>query len=154
MCITDAAVGKKTTTSTGAPYDPWLHGLQEEIWIVSPHTGGPFVGKVWPGPACWVDYFHPNAESYWVTQFENFYEEIPIDGVWLDMNEPSNFCNGECGYPEEPFPLDYLPGGVDLNSKTLDLRAIHYGDSQHIGFNTHSMFGFMEGRATNAWFAA
>jgi len=87
-----------------------------------------------------------------MNQFDKFYSMIPVDGIWLDMNEPSNFCNGECGFPESNFPLDFIPGGVNLDSKTLDLNAFHYGDANHIDFNTHSLFGFMEGKATNAWF--
>jgi alpha-glucosidase (family GH31 glycosyl hydrolase) len=29
-------------------------------------------------------------------QLAAFHQTVPFDGVWLDMNEPSNFCNGDC----------------------------------------------------------
>lgn len=77
------------------------------------------------------------------------------------MNEPSNFCTGECNEPECSYPLPYIPGGVDINTKTTDILAINYpghfaGDcnptSEMIAFNTHSMFGYMEAKATNEVF--
>ena len=161
MMIEDCGVAKQTSLPDGKPYYPWINGLLQEIWISSPHTGGAFVGKVWPGEAAWVDYFRPNATNYWVDEFIKFHENIEFDGIWLDMNEPSNFCNGECGQSECSYPLPYIPGGVDINSKTTDLLAFHYPDTldgacnptgNHIMFNTHSLFGYMEAKATTGVF--
>lgn len=43
------------------------------------------------------DFFHPNASSYWYDQIAAFHAEGPeFDGIWIDMNEPSNFCNAQC----------------------------------------------------------
>jgi len=49
------------------------------------------MAKVWPGLVHFVDYLHPNATDFWESQLDRLYQEIPFSGVWLDMNEPSNF---------------------------------------------------------------
>lgn len=51
---------------------------------------------MWPGYVHFPDFFHPNASAYWLLQLEKWHEVVDYDGVWLDMNEPSNFCDGEC----------------------------------------------------------
>jgi alpha-glucosidase/lysosomal alpha-glucosidase len=60
------------------------------------------------------------------------YQKAPFDGIWVDMNEPANFCDGECKWKRDlpaddnvseyllqPLPLPYLPGGIKLETKTL-----------------------------------
>jgi alpha-glucosidase (family GH31 glycosyl hydrolase) len=42
-----------------------------------------------------VDYLHPNATNYWKNQLARLYEKIKFSGIWLDMNEPSNFRGGD-----------------------------------------------------------
>lgn len=49
--------------------------------------------QVWPGQLHFVDYWHPMAEKYWTEQLSQFYHTLArFDGIWIDMNEPSNFC--------------------------------------------------------------
>lgn len=50
-----------------------------------------YIGEVWPGKVYFVDYLHPNSSYFWKTQLNRLYEKVPFSGVWLDMNEPSNF---------------------------------------------------------------
>ena len=54
-----------------------------------------YIGAVWPGKVHFVDYLHPNASNYWQTQLDRLYEQIPVSGIWLDMNQPSNFQGNE-----------------------------------------------------------
>lgn len=64
---------------------------------------------------------------------------MEFDGFWVDMNEASNFCNGECGYSPVITNLPYTPGQIDLNTKTLDLAATHY--SGLIEYDVHTLYG-------------
>eukprot|EP01017_Pseudomicrothorax_dubius_P020443 TRINITY_DN2230_c0_g3_i2.p1 TRINITY_DN2230_c0_g3~~TRINITY_DN2230_c0_g3_i2.p1 ORF type:complete len:930 (-),score=208.45 TRINITY_DN2230_c0_g3_i2:217-3006(-) len=59
-------------------------------------NGDNFVGKVWPGWTSFVDWLHPNSSNYWTNMLLKLHMKIPYDGIWLDMNEVSNFCDGPC----------------------------------------------------------
>jgi alpha-glucosidase len=58
-------------------------------------------GKVWPNEAVFPDFTNPKAYEYWAAQLEEFSKGIHFDGLWQDMNEASNFCNGLCFKDEE-----------------------------------------------------
>ncbi|KAL7268802.1 hypothetical protein RUND412_008563, partial [Rhizina undulata] len=71
-----------------------------------------FKGVVWPGVAAFLDWFHPNISSFWIGEFERFFNPetgIDIDGVWIDMNDPSNFCTYPCTDPEASAKEQGLP---------------------------------------------
>jgi len=53
-------------------------------------------GIVWPGATAFVDFLNLNATQYWIDVLGLLYQKVPFSGVWLDMNEFSNFCNGPC----------------------------------------------------------
>lgn len=65
--------------------------------------------------------FHKDIQTYWNDEFSRFFSPksgIDIDGLWIDMNEPSNFpCNFPCsdpyaaavGFPPEPPPVRSPP---------------------------------------------
>lgn len=76
----------------------------------------------------------------------------------IDMNEASNFCNGECGSERPPKKVGFDPnnppysinnfgGHAPLDTKTISADAKHYNT---IEYNVHNMFGMMEARATMA----
>lgn len=53
-------------------------------------NGTDFVAVMWPGAVSYVDWFHPNALSFWSGQIGSFFDEqsgIDVDGMWIDMNE-------------------------------------------------------------------
>lgn len=55
-----------------------------------------FKGNVWPGDTAFVDYFHPNASQYWIDMLSFLNSKLNFSGIWLDMNEIEQFCDGPC----------------------------------------------------------
>lgn len=129
-------------------------GMALNIFITSPNTGKPFLAKVWPGYTHFPDFNNPKASEYWGTFCKILYDKIPFSGLWIDMNELANFCDGECnvsansGLTSESLP--YAPSGGNLEHKCTLLSASHYG-----GFlekDVHNANGFLEGVATRKFF--
>ena len=122
-------------------------GNKLDIFIKSNYTKKNLIGKVWPGNTVFPDFFNPNIESFWNEGLSDYYKIIPYDGIWLDMNEPTNLqetgkCRGELIsddqcikdkniYFEEDLP--YIPGyrkdlNKKLSEKSLSENAILYGN--------------------------
>lgn len=72
-------------------------GIKRKVFIQSSeHPGQPLWGIVWPGRVHYVDFLHPNSTGYWEDMLGTLYDNVEFDGLWVDMNEASNFCDGEC----------------------------------------------------------
>lgn len=56
----------------------------------------PFIGQVWPGRTLFPDFFNPNTQEWWKECFSTLLNNVPFDGIWIDMNEIANFTNGFC----------------------------------------------------------
>jgi alpha-glucosidase (family GH31 glycosyl hydrolase) len=86
--IVDAGVAQKD-------YAPYNDGVSQGIFI-NASNGEPFTGKVWPNDAVYPDFLNPATQAYWSKNLQEFHDQVPFNGLWLDMNEASNFCNGVC----------------------------------------------------------
>ncbi|MEM2013807.1 MAG: alpha-glucosidase MalA [Metallosphaera sp.] len=53
-------------------------------------NGDLFVGKLWPGNCVYPDFFREDARGWWAELVREWVEQ-GIDGIWLDMNEPTDF---------------------------------------------------------------
>ncbi len=51
-----------------------------------------YLGKVWPGPAVFVDYTRADARRWWGEQARALVDH-GVAGIWTDMNEPSDFVD-------------------------------------------------------------
>ncbi|XP_035210738.1 lysosomal alpha-glucosidase-like isoform X2 [Stegodyphus dumicola] len=146
VIMTDPGISNSEKPGTYPPYD---EGVKNNIFIKNA-DGTIFVGKVWTdGYTVFPDFSHPSASSYWTNQFKNFYKEVAFDGVWIDMNEPSNFLNGSVnGCPESSLENPpYVPtGDFPLRVKTLCMTAKHY---YTVHYNEHNILGYREAVATN-----
>ena len=64
--------------------------------FVQDGNGNELHGRVWPGNTTFVDFFHPNSTKYWEEMLDMLYQKVKFSGIWLDMNEYANFCDGAC----------------------------------------------------------
>ncbi|KAF8888302.1 glycoside hydrolase family 31 protein [Infundibulicybe gibba] len=88
----------------GDGYGPYDRGTQQDIWLKNAN-GSQSLGLVWPGVTVYPG-------SYWTNEFELFYSPttgLDIDGAWIDMNEPSSFCNLPCDDPFQQAIEQALP---------------------------------------------
>jgi len=76
-----------------ASYSAYAEGVEQDIFVKDLEGIKPYLGQVWPGPTHFPDWFAANASSYWEKQLSDFYSLVEYDGIWIDMNEVSNFCD-------------------------------------------------------------
>jgi len=89
-------------------YFVYDEGLEGDHFIRKP-DGELFVEGSWPGNSVWPDYTSPDARIWWQGYIPDFLDN-GIDGVWIDLNEPSIIVP-----PDGQFPEDLLHvGGGDL----------------------------------------
>eukprot|EP01135_Chromosphaera_perkinsii_P011775 Nk52_evm21s2496 gene=Nk52_evmTU21s2496 len=89
-------------------------------------TGGIHRGKVWPGAAAYPDFvYSEKARNFWMEEIAKLYESVPFDGLWLDMNDPSDFCHGADAYehtvynPEHPNSFDDCHSWPEPNATSV-----------------------------------
>ncbi|KAF2014919.1 glycoside hydrolase family 31 protein [Aaosphaeria arxii CBS 175.79] len=83
-------------------YDAFNNGKNLDIFLKS-EDGSIYKGRVWPGVTAFPDWFHDKVQEYWDNEFQTFFNRdtgVDIDALWIDMNEPSNFCEWPCDNPE------------------------------------------------------
>ncbi|XP_076060540.1 lysosomal alpha-glucosidase-like [Oratosquilla oratoria] len=139
-----------SAAETAGSYPPWDDGVTLGVFVKN-SSGDPFIGKVWnPIATTWPDFTHPNVTQYWFKQLQHYHSQVPIDGAWIDMNEPSNFWSGEKeGCPNNSYENPpYIPPvhGGKLYYHTICMSA---NQSASIHYNVHNLYGLSETIATH-----
>ncbi|KAJ7402548.1 hypothetical protein BTVI_85304 [Pitangus sulphuratus] len=104
---------------------------------------------VWPGETVFPDFTNPDCTSWWVEECKLFYDMVPYDGIWIDMNEVSNFIQGSksgCEQNDLNYP-PYTPRILErlMFSKTLCMDAVQKWGKH---YDVHSLYGYSMGIST------
>ncbi|GIY52230.1 lysosomal alpha-glucosidase [Caerostris darwini] len=148
VIMTDPGISCSEKPGTYPPYDD---GLTDDIFIKNPN-GTIFRGKVWTdGETVYPDFSNPKTDAYWLRHFADFHNKVKFDGVWIDMNEPSNFYDGgkdgcmKSSFEDPPYLPNWEQGNIPLQHKTICMTAKHYST---IHYNEHNLVAYREATAT------
>eukprot|EP00825_Cyclidium_porcatum_P026857 TRINITY_DN2885_c0_g1_i4.p1 TRINITY_DN2885_c0_g1~~TRINITY_DN2885_c0_g1_i4.p1 ORF type:complete len:660 (+),score=44.18 TRINITY_DN2885_c0_g1_i4:2710-4689(+) len=131
-------------------------GINNKLFINNT-DGYFFVGSIFAGYVVYPDFLNPHTESYWIQLLENLKEYVNFSGIWLDLNEVSNFCDGWCyNHLSNQTTFDYskdLPyqiGQQNIENLTISLNATHYGNVTE--YNFHNFNSYFYCKATYYYF--
>ncbi|ELW68867.1 Maltase-glucoamylase, intestinal [Tupaia chinensis] len=147
VIIVDPAISNNSSLSK--PYGPYDRGSDMKIWVNSSDGVTPLIGEVWPGRTVFPDYTNPNCAVWWTREFELFHNQVEFDGIWIDMNEVSNFVDGSISgcsannLNNPPFTPNVL-GGC-LFCKSLCMDAVQHWGKQ---YDVHNLYGYCMAIAT------
>ncbi|CAA0384626.1 unnamed protein product [Arabidopsis thaliana] len=122
VVIKDPGIG------VNASYGVYQRGMASDVFIK--YEGKPFLAQVWPGPVYFPDFLNPKTVSWWGDEIRRFHELVPIDGLWIDMNE-----------------INATGHKAPLGFKTIPTSAYHYNGVRE--YDAHSIYGFSEAIATH-----
>ncbi|KAG1334793.1 alpha-xylosidase 1 [Cocos nucifera] len=160
--------------AVNSTYGVFQRGMAKDVFIK--YEGEPYLAQVWPGPVYFPDFLYSGTVSWWVDEIARFHKLVPVDGLWIDMNEASNFCTGKCEIPKDhvcPDPASTTPwiccldcknitstrwddppykinaSGMEapLGYKTIATSAVHHNGI--LEYNAHSIYGFSQAIATH-----
>ncbi|KAF2722967.1 glycoside hydrolase family 31 protein [Polychaeton citri CBS 116435] len=159
---------------TDDPNPALQRGLDYDIFLKNAN-GSIFEGVVWAGPSYFPDWFNPDAQQYWSELFTTFFDGTngpDIDALWIDMNEPANFCNRPypCNNPVQfaeendnppapppvrdgpDAPVPGFPASLQPNFANVSERSVEIVKRQHSG-NGHGSgsWGSGKGRGGGRW---
>lgn len=108
VLILDPGVQRNTT------YSVYNNGHEMDVFLKNA-DGTDYLGRQWAGTVVWPDWIAPNTSKWWAEELATTFSAdvgIDLDGIWVDMNEASNFCGDVNCNPSNPNGNPPLPGNA------------------------------------------
>uniref|UniRef100_A0A7N0VHB9 Alpha-glucosidase n=1 Tax=Kalanchoe fedtschenkoi TaxID=63787 RepID=A0A7N0VHB9_KALFE len=159
--------------AVNSSYGVYNRAMADDVFIK--YEGEPYLAQVWPGAVYFPDFLNPKTVTWWGDEIKRFHEMVPVDGLWIDMNEASNFCSGKCVIPQgikcpsvtgpgweccldcknitktrwddPPYKINASGKVAPIGFKTIATSASHYNGV--LEYDAHSIYGFSQAVATH-----
>lgn len=164
-------------------YPPGQRGKEADVFIKwlsetyipddqDPSWGSYMVGRVWPSfPTVFPDFLNPAALEWWGNELDMFRKDINYDGIWIDMNEVTNFGTNPFGaegsnypnktdlqcpdnkYDSPPYPTVMTRTGGSVSKRISETTICMSGNqtdgvNQYLHYDVHSLYGWSHTVAT------
>ena len=136
-------------------------GLDKKVFIKQALSDEPMTGGVWCGNAYFPDFYNEVTNEWWLDNWDHLNKTLGlnVDGIWLDMNEVTTFCDGYCIDSERPKSslrnkAYYVPGQRDLETQNLGVDGRHDNtgkDYRIAEYDAHNTFSLMQTKASHQW---
>ncbi|CAB3406454.1 unnamed protein product [Caenorhabditis bovis] len=115
------------------------------------------LGNVWPARnTAFPDFLDTknNTNDWWAVEFAEFHKKLAFDGMWIDMNEPSNFDTTTYDSVSSHLATDKLScpiSGPDskLDKPPYETEAVFFHQGEHLCSKTLCMLGKTARRTHN-----
>ncbi|CAN0870709.1 Alpha-xylosidase 1 [Linum grandiflorum] len=137
--------------NVNSTYGVYQRALADDVFIK--YDEQPFLAQVWPGPVHFPDFLNPKTVSWWADEIRRFHDMVPVDGLWIDMNEVANFCTGlttvnnKSKWDDPPYKINLRNTQAPLGLGTIAASAVHYDGV--LEYDAHSLYGFSQAVATH-----
>ncbi|XGW25367.1 hypothetical protein V3C99_006640 [Haemonchus contortus] len=130
------------------------------------------LGNVWPdNNTAMPDFLDPTnvTTKWWISEFQLFHQTVGFDGIWIDMNEPSNFdtdvYSGQPTGNSGRLSCPITGPGSEFDNPPYQTYAVYNRQGEHLCsktlcmlgktgrrtmdfYNTKNLYGMSEARAT------
>lgn len=133
--------------SVNETYGTYIRGKQGDIFIKQANIS--YEGVVWPGNVYYPDFLNPAAGDFWSNEISIFHKLLPFDGLWLDMNELSNFITSDSNskFDSPPYRINNSGVQAPISTRTVPASSLHFGNITE--YNAHNLYGLLEAKSTS-----
>ncbi|USW59324.1 Putative glycoside hydrolase family 31, galactose mutarotase-like domain superfamily [Septoria linicola] len=151
--LVDSNVYYPDPENTSDVYLPFTRGDTLKTFIRDGSSGDYFIGKAWPGKSVWADWLIPSSQEWFSEELRIMNEATPYDGIWIDVNEPSNFDNvlvtddeglnsvqdsRKLNFP--PYRINNFRSSHQIIDGTIPMNAVHNDDQATREYDVHNLW--------------